>query len=191
MGPESSLKNHGRAIPSYYSTRDPEAVRGTAAVRVIDRELFVALDTRRQIYVLFGPSLSMGGWMPLMEIVNDFGVHLRPPIAWEQIAGAIQRSRDHADEDFRQMHEHNERLRAYQERVLHDLGRSCTGYVKKAVAGQREGWGRWSPRDVMIGLHSALKGRSKEPDPNRTVFSPGVQPDTGGVPPEPSMVVEE
>lgn len=154
------LRNHGRALPGWLDTRDPEAARGTVRLRTIDANLVVGLDRRRGVFQVWGPSLSAGGWVALCDCQDDAGEPFRGSVPWEVILASLVRARGgelSADVAAR----HNERLQRSADAALDDRIVEGARFYARAVAGEREGWGRWDALEVEDAFRCADEGRSK------------------------------
>lgn len=180
------LFNHGHVLPGYVDTRDPEAVRGTNRVRSVDPNL-LAVFNREQwgndgvqgMYQVWGPSVDAGGWVPLLDVMDDYGKPYRGVIPWELVVAAIVRGREEGEGVIDRILAHNERLQAADEARRRNDCREGVRYFRRAIAGEVSGWGRWSAEDVARGYRSAKDSEKAAPVGQR-VFVPGVQPATGG-----------
>ena len=148
----------GRVLPAHLDTRGAEAVRGTNRVRAVDPNLIVGLDTRRGVHQVWGPSLSAGGWVPLMDVRDDLGVPYRGIVPWELVTAAILRGRAGGDQVADRIIRHNEdlvRRREAQQRA--ETGEKVR-YCAHAVAREWSGDGRYSAEDMLAGLRQAESG---------------------------------
>lgn len=153
-------KNQGRMLPHWLDTRDPEAQRGSTRVRAVDRNLIVGRDQRRGVFQVWGPSLSAGGWLPICDCQDDTGRPFRGLVPWEVIVAALVQARGgalSADVAAR----HNDALdRSREEALDRQVDEGCRFYAR-AVAGEREGWGRWDHREVEDAYRMAQEGGGK------------------------------
>jgi hypothetical protein len=153
-------KNQGRMLPYWLDTGDPEAQRGSTRVRSVDRNLIVGRDRRRGVFQVWGPSLSAGGWLPICDCQDDRGRPFRGTVPWELVVAALVQARGgelSADVAAR----HNEALDRAKDAELERQVEAGAKYYARAVAGEREGWGRWDYRDVEDAYRMAQEGGSK------------------------------
>lgn len=153
-------KNQGRMLPHWLDTGDPEAQRGSTRVRSVDRNLIVGRDRRRGVFQVWGPSLSAGGWLPICDCQDDRGRPFRGTVPWELVVAALVQARGgelSADVAAR----HNEALDRAKDAELDRQVEEGAKYYARAVAGEREGWGRWDYREVEDAYRMAQEGGSK------------------------------
>jgi hypothetical protein len=140
-------RGQGRMLPHFIDTKDPEAVRGTYQLRRIDANLTVGLDRRRHVYQVWGPSLSAGGWVPICDGPDDDGRPYRGTVPWELICHALIQARDGepaCDRAARENERREAELAARHGAEVTDALR----FGRRAIAGERSGWGRWSGQEV-------------------------------------------
>jgi hypothetical protein len=146
-------KNHGRTLPGYLDTQHPEAVRGTTHVRTLDPNLLVAWDPQRAAFVIYGPSLSAGGWVPICVCQDDLGRPFRGVVPWEIICATLRNAREgelSADIAARQ----NERMLAAADAARRRELEEGARYFARGIAGELEGWGRQDAADISRGWKS-------------------------------------
>ena len=187
------FRNQGRSFPPHLDLRESNARAGTKIISAIDKELVVVFNRKRNIFELHGPSLAQGGWVHLLDIVDDYGTPFMPPdIPWLRIAKTIQSSRDSVETVFDRIEAHNRVLEAKRAAAAELERKAKVKYTQKSIAEQWVGNARHSAYDVMLGLRNAMFGRGKDPEPGRKTFNPGVQPATGGVQhQQPQLKIEE
>jgi len=153
--------NQGRVLPQWLATTDPEALRGTQRLRTVDRNLIVGLDRRRGVFQVWGPSLSSGGWVPICDCQDDEGRPFRGFVPWDLIAAALIRAREgELSADI--VERHNERLYADEDRRVDERTADGAEFYARAVAGEREGWGRFAAEDVEAAYLRQVLGEKPE-----------------------------
>jgi hypothetical protein len=170
------LQNHGRVFPYWLDLTDPEAVRGTRHIRTVDPNLTVGLDTRQHVYSIWGPSLSEGGWVQLLECRDDQWRPFRGFVPWELITAAIRRQMDDAERGIfvtDRVQEANQRREQRAEREQSEAYGDALDYAARAVSRELSGDSPWSAEDVVQGYHNAREGRSRAPRKQRH-FGPGL-----------------
>lgn len=171
MAVATKARGQGRMLPVWLDTGDPEAARGSVRVRTVDRNLIVGVDRRRGVFQVWGPSLQTGGWVPICDCQDDRGQPFRGTVPWEMVVGALIQARGgelSADVVAR----HNEALDRSREQELDRQVEEGARFYARAVAGEREGWSRWSTSDVEDAYRSANEGRSKAEPRGRVTFVP-------------------
>jgi len=142
-------------LPVWLDTADPEAAKGSTRVRTVDRNLIVGVDRRRGVFQVWGPSLSTGGWVPICDCQDDGGRPFRGTVPWEVVVSALVQARGgelSADVVAR----HNEKLEQSQEAEFDRRVDEGARFYARAVAGEREGWGRWDAADVEAAYRKAV-----------------------------------
>lgn len=157
----TGFKNQGRTFPAWLDLRDPEAMRGTVRVRSVDPNFTVGLDTRRQVYQVWGPALELGGYVPIMEVQDDRGVPYRGLVPWELVQHAIRRGRESTTSAVDRVAEHNRQLTASRKADMENEHLEAAKYCEEAMVREFQGNSPWDARDVMDGYRSALTGSGK------------------------------
>lgn len=169
-------RGHGQAFPPWLDTQDPDAVRGTRFVRSVDPNLTVGRNRRDGSYMLWGPSVSLGGWVPIAVCQDDNGVAFAAPVPWELIVQGIRRQYDESERGLFAPQRAAARAEAWKDRQRRDSAARTNAtlrYAAKAVAGEIRGSGRFDARDLMEGVVCADEGRTKTPPRFRKTYSPG------------------
>lgn len=159
-------------LPVWLDTAEAEAERGSMRVRTVDRNLIVGMDRRRGVFQVWGPSVQTGGWVPICDCQDDRGQPFRGTAPWELVARALVQARGgelSADVAAR----HNEALDRSRELELDRQVEEGAKFYARAVAGEREGWSRWSTLDVEDAYRNASEGRSKAAPRGKVTFDPG------------------
>lgn len=167
-------RGQGRSFPVWLSVQDPEALRGTLALRTVDPNLTVGLDVRRGVYQVWGPSLDVGGWTPICDCQSDDGIPFRGSVPWPLIVRGLIQAREGELGPDRAARE-NAGLEAAAARVFESRLEEGSRYAARAVNGEVEGWGRCDGRDLDDAFRCADEGRSKVEPRGRVHFAmPGV-----------------
>lgn len=156
-------RNQGRMLPFWLDTKDPEAKRGTVHVRGVDANLIVGLDTRRQVYMVWGPSLALGGWCAIFDCEDDRGRAFRGTVPWPLIVHELRVARDSEELSADRVQRLNDEREAASIRALQDEQYEAAVYCAKGVAGDLSGSGRHSPEDVLDGYWNARESRKAPP----------------------------
>jgi hypothetical protein len=153
-------KNHGRLLPGWVDTSDPEAIRGSYQIRRIDANLVVALNRRSQVYEVWGPSITAGGWVPICECRDDEWRPYRGSVPWPLIVQALLNARE-GEPACEVAARRNEERAARDERQRGDELREALRYAHRAVNLECRGASPYPVRDVVEGYMNARDGRAK------------------------------
>jgi hypothetical protein len=160
-----------KPIPDYLKRDMPECQRLTRVLAQMDPHLWCAWNARSERYEVYGRSQSQG-WAFLSAVEGPDGRPAHPDI-YPSFVLADLRSRDR-DPNMAQILEHNAQMvqRSW-EREMDSLG-DAAAYVAKAVAQEAGGALRFGVADVMLGLQSAMTGRSKAAPVGQRIYLPGM-----------------
>jgi len=147
-------------LPSWLDTRHPEAARGTTRVRSVDANLIIGRDLRRDVFQVWGPSLDAGGWVPLCDCQDDTGRPFRGAVPWELIVASLVQARG-GELSVDVAARHNEALDRANDAALDRRLEEGAKFYARAVAGEREGWGRWDAAEVEDAYRMAMEGGGK------------------------------
>lgn len=167
-------RGHGRWVPEWVDTQDPEAMRGTQKIRVIDRNLFVGWDRSKAAFVIYGPSIRAKGWIPLVVCQDDYGVPYRCPVPWDVICLSLLKAREGELACDIANQRNDERMNREAE-LLMDRNREIARYAAGAVASEIAGNGRFDGRDLTDAVQCADEGRTKT-EPRHKIVSVGGRP---------------
>lgn len=162
-------RRQGRMLPVWLDTSDPEAARGSVRVRTVDRNLIVGLDRRRGVFQVWGPSLGVGGWVPICDCQDDLGRPFRGAVPWELVISALVQARA-GELSADVVQRHNETLDRNRDAELDRRTQEGAEFYARAVAGEREGWGRWDASDVEAAYQRQVNGVKPAPS-GRHVFA--------------------
>jgi hypothetical protein len=160
--PYKRLKNQGRAFPLWIDTEDPDAKRGTIKLRTMDPNLTVGLNVRTHEYEVWGPSLEVGGWVPLCACLKDGGEPYRNPVPWDLIMVALRNAREgelSADWADRKNQEHL----AAQEQQRTAFEEEALRFFLPAISGDLSGSGRHSGESAMDAWNRQTYGQKAAP----------------------------
>lgn len=157
-------KNQGRMLPFWLDTKDAEARRGTVHVRGVDPNLIVGLDTRRQVFMVWGPSLALGGWCAIFDCEDDRGQAFRGTVPWPLIVHELRVARESEELSADRAQRLNEEREARMVRELRQEQYDATLYCGKAIQREVSGAGPgYSAQDVLDGYWSARESRKAPP----------------------------
>ena len=147
------MRKRNPYIPAHIDTADPEAIRGTARVRLVDPAWLIGFNTIRAVYELWGPSLERC-WCHLLDVRADDGTPFRGVVPWERIVAALQRGRDAGERLATETHEHNERLRAANNARESARLKDIVRYGHRGILAEQRGASRWASADVAEGYQN-------------------------------------
>jgi hypothetical protein len=153
-------RRQGRMLPEWLDTADAEAAKGGQHLRRIDPNLVVGRNRRTEIYEIWGPSLSAGGWVPICECRDDDWEPYRGHVPWARIVQALVNAREGepaCEVAARRNAEHAARM----ERERGEELRAALKYARRAVSLDAQGSCPYPVQDVIEGYFNARDGRSK------------------------------
>jgi len=145
-------------------------------VRSVDANLLVGVDRRRSVFQIWGPCYQQGGWAALVDVRDDTGAFLYPPVPWELIITMLLKSQKASDNAVDRIHAHNERLKAQKTADFRRMQTEAANYAQRAIGREIAGDARWDAADVMAGWRNVSEGQGKRAPIGQRIYIPGVQP---------------
>lgn len=165
---------HGNTLPPWANPNHPEVRRGTRLIAEADPRLIVChvpelpgIRPRVEAFVLFGPSQTHRGLVPVSVLRDNAGNPYYPPLPWERIVRKIRemyRRHEQGKSILDEVDAHNRKLSEMQERERDVLWLEAIQYTHRQLQRDLNGEvSRHSARSVLDGYWAAREGRKPEP----------------------------